>query len=365
MRYACKIVLRTIFFIVTVLPSLAYAVDAHAMLMLGTQAAEFNLGDFEGKEYSLSQFSQKKAVVLLFWSTWSANSQKALKRFEEFHRKYQDKGIQIIGINAENQTISKEDMENVRKVLKDMDITFPAIFDRELKTFHDYGIIALPSTVIAAEGKIVYELPGFPLVATEDMFDFLRTLAGEVLIKKSEPAYKPRHDAIADANLARGFVKKKRYEMAYPLFNKAIEKDPAYALPYLELSRLCETEGKLAEAEDILKKALLINAENVALLSEMGRILSKAGRTKEAIAILEKAVSVNSYTPAHYYFAYATAKDGRLKDALAAFDKAIALNPFDPEIYALRAEIHKENRMAAEASSDYRKSLELILKISN
>ncbi|MBI5212053.1 MAG: redoxin domain-containing protein [Nitrospirae bacterium] len=341
----------------------ALPVSAQALLQTGSQAPEFSLKDIEGKDIRLSQYSQKKAVVVLFWSTWSAKSPNALKRFEGFLKKYKDRGIQVLGVNADSQTISNEDIEKIKKLVNDLDITFPMLMDKGLKTFHEYSVIALPSTIIVSEGKIAYELPGLPLVGTEDMFDYLLVLAGEQPKKKMEPKYKPRHDAIADTNLARGFVKRKKYDVAYTLLKKAIEKDPKYMLPYVELAKLYELDGKNAEAEEILKKALSVEPDNVVVMSEFGYFLTKAGRIKEAVEILDGAVKKNSYAPAYYYHAYALAKNGQMIESLKAFESALSMNPYDQKLYSLRGEVYETGKMQKEAASDYKKSLELILKI--
>jgi Tfp pilus assembly protein PilF/peroxiredoxin len=340
----------------------AYSARAQALLQVGSQAPGFTLKSIDSREASLSSYSQSKAVALVFWSTWSTNSQKALKRFEEFHRKYEGRGLQIIAINADNQTISPEDIDNIKKTVKELDITFPVLLDKNLDTFHNYGIIALPSTVVISGGKITYELPGLPLVGTEEMFDYLLTLVGESPRTKVQPRYQPRHEAVADANLARGFVKKKMNMMAYPLFKKAIEKDPKYILPYVELARLYAADGDAAQAQESLRKALSTEPDNVVVMSELGYLLCKTGKMSEALEILAKADQVNTYTPSHYYFAYALGKEGKFKEALAAFDKALALNPFENMIYLLRAEIYEDNKMPKEAAADYQRALELLLQ---
>ncbi|MBT9536509.1 MAG: redoxin domain-containing protein [Nitrospirae bacterium] len=341
----------------------AYTATAQALLQTGAQAPEFSLKEIEGKDVSLSQYSQKKAVVVLFWSTWSAKSPNALKRFEDFYKRYKDKGIQVIAINADNQTLANGDVEKIKSLIKELNITFPMVLDKGLKTFHEYSVIALPSTIVITEGKIAYELPGLPLVGTEDMFDYLLVLAGEQPKKKMEPKYMPRYDAIADTNLARGLVKKKRYEMAYPFFKKAIEKDPKYMLPYVELAKLYEIDGKRVEAEEILRKALSIEPDNVAVMTELGYFLTKTSRTAEAVGILGAAVKKNSYTPAYYYHAYALGKNGQMNESLKAFESALSLNPYDPVIYSLRGETYENSKILKEAASDYKKALELILKI--
>jgi Tfp pilus assembly protein PilF/peroxiredoxin len=340
----------------------AYSARAQALLQVGSEAPDFTLKNINGQEASLSGFLQRKTIVLVFWSTWSANSQRALKRFEDFQRKYRDSGLQIVGINADNQTISSEDIDNIKKMLKELDITFPVLLDRNLNTFHSYGIIALPSTVVISGGKIIYELPGLPLVGTEDMFDYLLTLVGESPRAKVKPRYQPQHEAVADANLARGFVKKKMTMMAYPLFKRAIEKDPKYILPYVELAKLYAADGNFAQAQETLKKALSAEPDNVVVMSELGYLLCREGKPDEAVEILAKADQVNTYTPSHYYFAYAMGKEGKFNEALAAFAKALALNPFDYMTYLLRGEIYEDNKKPREAAADYRKALELLLQ---
>jgi Tfp pilus assembly protein PilF len=232
-----------------------------------------------------------------------------------------------------------------------------------LNTFREYATIALPSTVVVIGGKISYELPGFPLTATEDMFDYLSVLAGDTPRKKIEKAYEPVHAAIADTNLAREFVRKKLYTMAHPMFRKAIEKDPKYMRPYVELAKLQETEGNAASAAETLNKALSVSPDNVVVMSELGFMLVKTGKVKESLDILAKAVAKNSYTPSHYYYAYALGRDGKMKEAFASFDAALSLNPFEPSIYLLRAETYENSAMLKEASADYKKALALMLNI--
>ncbi|TAN42818.1 MAG: redoxin domain-containing protein [Nitrospirae bacterium] len=359
---------RHIFFLKMILlmfmaPFCIHTANAQAMLQIGKEAPDFSLADLNGKDVSLKNLQQKKAVVVVFWATWSANSKKALKRFDEFYKKHKDKGIEIIAINANNQVISKDDIEAVKKIAQELAIAFPVVFDDGLKTFRSYDTIALPSTIVISEGKIAYELPGLPLVGTEDLIDYLMTLAGEQPRKKVVQKYKPRHDAIADTNLAKGFIAKKKYDMAHPFLKKAVEKDPKYMLAYVELAKLYEIEGKTADAEETLKKALNIEPENVAVMTELGHLLIKAGRNKDSIAILERASALNSYTPSHYYYAYALGKNGQIKESLVNFEKALSLNPFEENIYALRAEVYDLNKMQKEAATDYRKALEMKMKI--
>jgi len=359
----CKVIITVLFLLFF---SCYTGTAATQMLhLVGQKPAGFALKDMKGKTVALSDYSDKTAVVLLFWSTWSRKSGEALKRFNDFYEKYRDKGIQVIGINAESQRISAKDINKIKSLIGKLGITYPIVLDNELETFHSYGVIALPSTIVISADKITYALPALPLVGTEELFDHLHTLAGEPppAEKKVRRGYVPKYDAIATTNLADKMAEKKMTQMAYPLFRKAIKKDPRYMLPYVELARLYAADGKPAEAEATLREALGIEPQNEVIMSELGFLLTKNGKTGEAIDLLGRAVKSESYTPAYYYFAYALGKDGRLEESLASFDKAVELNPFEPKIYELRADVYESNNMLKEAAADYRKALELILNI--
>jgi Tfp pilus assembly protein PilF/thiol-disulfide isomerase/thioredoxin len=337
-----------------------------ALHLVGQKPSGFSLKDLNGKSIALSDYSDKTAVVLLFWSTWSRKSKDALTRFNEYHQKYKDKGIQVIGINADNQYITDKDINEIKTLIGELGISYPIVLDNELETFHSYGIIALPSTMVISENKITYALPSFPLVGTEEMFDYLLVLAGEPPRKKGKTKYIPKNNAIATVNLAIKLARRESMsQKVYSLFKKAIKKDPHYMRSYIELAMLYEANGKIKEAEAILREALTIEPENKIVMSELGFLLAKNDRAKEAIDILSKAVQSESFPPAHFYFAYALGKDGQLDKSLALFERAVELNPFEYKIYELRADTFESNNLLKEASADYKRAMQIILKIQN
>jgi Tfp pilus assembly protein PilF/peroxiredoxin len=332
---------------------------------IGSKSIDFSLKDLKGKRVSLSDFYDKPVIVLIFWSTWSKNSKEELKRFNSYYQKYREKGIQVIGINTDNQHISELDMQEVKAIVNELSISYPIVLDNELKTFHAYGIVALPTTIIISKDKITYSLPGLPLVETDKMFDYLGNLIGE--LPRQMVAVKPRHapKAVALVNLARKLAKKNMYNTAYSMLNNAIKQDPGYITAYLELAKLYETNGKLKDAEDILRKAQSIEPDNQIVMSELGFCLTKNDKAREAVDLLNKAVELGLFPASYYYFAYALGRNGQLEKSLQSFEKAIEIDPSEIKIYELRAEIFESKNMLKKASADYRKVLELILMIRN
>lgn len=84
--------------------------------------------------------------------------------------------------------------------------------------------------------------------------------------------------------------------------------------------------GKFQEAEDELKKSLLIQSDSADVLDELGKILMKQNKIDEAVDIYEKLIRINpdSYQ-AWYGKACAYFKKARWKEAVNCFGEAIRI----------------------------------------
>lgn len=64
-------------------------------------APDFRLPDSAGGQASAKDY-QGKVVVLDFWATWCHGCNEEMPWFAEFHRKYADQGLSIIGISMDD-----------------------------------------------------------------------------------------------------------------------------------------------------------------------------------------------------------------------------------------------------------------------
>lgn len=79
---------------------------------LSTEKFEnFTLIDYKGKEHSLSDYKNSKAIVLIFVATECPVSNVYNERMEKIYRDYKDKGVQLLGINS-NKSESVSDIRN-------------------------------------------------------------------------------------------------------------------------------------------------------------------------------------------------------------------------------------------------------------
>jgi peroxiredoxin len=87
----------------------------------------FTLGDVNGVQHALADYTKNKAVVLMFISTECPVSNGYNARMAALHNEYKDKGVVFLGINS-NKAESIDDIRNHAKehgfgftVLKDPD----------------------------------------------------------------------------------------------------------------------------------------------------------------------------------------------------------------------------------------------------
>lgn len=113
--------------------------------------AGFHLKDLAGKEYTINSWPDK-LLLINFWATWCPPCRKEIPGFIRLQKKYQDAGLQIVGISIDNP-------EAVARYWQEMKINYPLLLaDTET---HDlmaaFGNVrgGLPfSVLITADGEI-------------------------------------------------------------------------------------------------------------------------------------------------------------------------------------------------------------------
>ena len=76
------------------LASSAEALDA------GAKAPEIGLKDLSGKTVDLASLAGK-VVILDFWATWCAPCREEMPELQKFYKKYNAKGLEIVGISVD------------------------------------------------------------------------------------------------------------------------------------------------------------------------------------------------------------------------------------------------------------------------
>jgi tetratricopeptide (TPR) repeat protein len=119
-------------------------------------------------------------------------------------------------------------------------------------------------------------------------------------------------------------------EAATAAYESAIRLNPKSPVYYNHYASLLERQGRLAQAEENLRKSLLLQPESGLTRYAMGRILTQLGRHEEAITHLQKSVAAgHPPTRAYYLLANCYARLGdtsRAKEYRDRFAQASAQN---------------------------------------
>lgn len=86
-------------------------------------APEFALRDLAGKTHRLVDY-RGKLVLLNFWATWCPPCREEIPLFIDMQRRYQDQGVQILGISVDSP-------EAVARYWQEMRINYPLLLADE------------------------------------------------------------------------------------------------------------------------------------------------------------------------------------------------------------------------------------------
>lgn len=336
-------------------------------LYVGAEAPDFALKDLAGRQWTFADAKGEKLTMIIFWSTWSRNSEKALKHAQQLYSTYKGNGLSVVAINADSQQITPAEISSIKSMTAKLGLEFPVLLDQGLTVFHDYGVIALPSTVILDPTRTIrYELSGFPLVGSEEMADFtVAQIEGREPTKAvaKRKGYQPDKKALRFYNMGKNALLSRRMAATAEIwFKKAAEADSRFVQPHISLGRFYLEQGNPAKAKGQFEIVLQQEPDNVVALCEMGLLLVGDGQIEEGRTLMEKALqSENDYTPCLYYLGYTYGKEGKLEQALSMFTRALEINRMDMNIFVYKGRMFEETGRKEEASKAYRQALELVL----
>lgn len=336
-------------------------------LHVGVQAPDFTLPNLSGESHSFADLHGQKLTIVIFWSTWSRKSAEALARMEKLYRSFRNRGLAVVAVDADEEHLSPEDLAAIRSTVGKLKLEFPVLLDHNLQTFHDYGVIALPSLVVLAPDRTIrYELSGYPLVGSEEMVDFVTdTIEGKPLAPTiaKKTGYQPKAKALDLFNLGRKTLKSKRMAATAEMwFKQAIAADPGFLAPRLNLGEFYLKRQETDKAKEQFAQVLERSPKNVEALCEMGMLLAQGGQPAKGKALLAKGLALDdSYTPCYYYLGYLDGIAGNTKKALTLFDEATKLNRMDPNIFIFQGRMYEQRKNPKKAADAYRKALETVL----
>ncbi|MBW4692427.1 MAG: thioredoxin family protein [Lyngbya sp. HA4199-MV5] len=109
-------------------------------------SAPLTVGDLKGS-----------VVLVQFWTFACINCQRTLPYIVQWHQRYADKGLKVIGIHTPEFAFER-DLNNVKQALQKHNITYPVPIDNEFKTWRAYSNEYWPHLFLAdRQGLVRYD----------------------------------------------------------------------------------------------------------------------------------------------------------------------------------------------------------------
>ena len=114
---------------------------------------DFSLKDYNGKEHALSDFSESKAIVIMFIATQCPVSNDYNERMAKIYADYKDKNFAFLGINSNKQ----EDAEEVKEHAAENGLDFIILKDWENKIADVFEASFTPEIyVLSSKFELLY-----------------------------------------------------------------------------------------------------------------------------------------------------------------------------------------------------------------
>ncbi len=124
-------------------------------------APDFMVKDLDQISVKLSEYKDKKPVILFFWTTWCPYCQTALKNLSRTQADLEKEGIEVLAINA------GEPPSKVARFVKNNGFTFRVFLDFDSSISDAYNVY------------------GVPVYFAVDKKGFLRKMAGSLPLEEA------------------------------------------------------------------------------------------------------------------------------------------------------------------------------------
>ncbi|MGC1952563.1 MAG: thioredoxin family protein [Gammaproteobacteria bacterium] len=128
------------------------------MVELGTPAPDFSLPDPAGTVVSLHDFDDSPALLVAFLCNHCPYVQHIRHGLAAFAREYQPKGLQVVGINANDVANYPDDSpEKMAEEVRNIGYTFPYLYDETQQVAKRYQAACTPDFFLFDKNrKLVY-----------------------------------------------------------------------------------------------------------------------------------------------------------------------------------------------------------------
>ena len=139
----------------------------------GQVAPDFVLKSASGENLRLSEY-RGDVVMINFWATWCGPCRQEMPLLDELYGRYQRVGFSLLGINID------DDSRRAMKMVQELGVTFPVLFDENKEVSKLYKVDAMPVTILVdREGRVRHVHHGYKTGYEDKYLTEIRSLLRE------------------------------------------------------------------------------------------------------------------------------------------------------------------------------------------
>ena len=139
----------------------------------GQAAPDFSLKSSTGENLRLSEY-RGEVVMINFWATWCGPCRQEMPLLDELYDRYQRVGFNLLGVNID------DDSSRAMKMVADLGVSFPVLFDARKEVSKLYQVNAMPVTVLVdRDGNVRHVHHGYKPGYEEKYLNEIRALLRE------------------------------------------------------------------------------------------------------------------------------------------------------------------------------------------
>jgi peroxiredoxin len=310
-------------------------------LSTGSPPKDITLNDITGSRVNVTDYFGKSPVILVFWELVISDSfldysLDELRFLNEVYSKFHNtEGLEIFAIYTpvEDDDIPDSEISKVREIIQSNKIAFPVLIDKGLKIFREYGVIALPSTIMVNKSGIIESIyPSFPMGARQVVSDQIKALLG--LSSTAEKKPQSVEESTIDSEAHRLYqyslqmYKSGLHEQAFSALNKSLASDKKHSWAYNLKGVILWKRGNSAAAAVEFQHAIE-RGNNIAAHINFAILLSEQGQHEKTEKIIKSASynRVDYQVRAHYLLGLSYKNMNKID--LAIRELELAENLFD------------------------------------
>lgn len=130
----------------------------YKILQKGAKALGFELPATDGKTYSLKDFEDAKALLIVFMCNHCPYVKPKIDELKRITADYKDKGLVVVGINPNDAENYPEDsFESMKEMVEERNVNFHYLRDKSQKVAKSYGAVCTPDPFLFDENqKLVF-----------------------------------------------------------------------------------------------------------------------------------------------------------------------------------------------------------------